>query len=387
LSDQLPKFHSLTGLIDPERMRRAFLAVKRNRGAAGVDKVNLRAFEANLDCNLAALMCDLKREGRYRAAPLRRVFIPKGAGKLRPLGIPTVRDRVAQEVVRSILEPIFEPHFSEFSFGFRPRRNAHQAIEAIRAAHAAGFKWVVDADIQACFDNIPHDLILNRIAERVADGNILRLIREFLSAGVLEGLILRPSSSGTPQGGVISPLLANIVLDLLDQRLTQSGLRFVRYADDFVVLCRSHASAKQALAFVDTTLRSELGLALSPSKTKVVSFVEGFDFLGFHVSKRRISVREMSIEKLKARVRLLTARSHNLCADVFRELNRVLIGFAHYFAAPFASVADQFRLLDHWIRARIRSMKFKGISRGYNRRWNNKLIARLGLLSLFGLRS
>jgi group II intron reverse transcriptase/maturase len=384
LSDQLSKFHSLTGLIDLDRMHRAFRAVKRNRGAAGVDKVSIRAFEANLDDNLAALMFDLKH-GRYRATPLRRAYIPKGEGKLRPLGIPTVRDRVAQEVVRSILEPIFEPLFSEFSFGFRPRRNAHQALEALRAAHADGFKWVVDADIQAFFDNIPHDLILNRVAERVADGNILRLIREFLSAGVWEGAEFRPSTSGTPQGGVISPLLANIVLDLLDQRLTQSGLRFVRYADDFVVLCRSHTLAKQALAFVDTVLREELGLSLSPDKTKVTSFLEGFDFLGFRVSKRRISIRDKSIEKLKARVRLLTIRSHNLCQEVFRDLNRVLIGFARYFAAPFASVADQFRLLDHWIRARIRSMKFKGISRGYNRRWSNKLIARLGLVSLYGL--
>jgi group II intron reverse transcriptase/maturase len=381
---QLPKSHSLTGLIDLDRMRHAFLAVKRNRGAAGVDKVSIRAFEANLDDNLAALMFDLKHEDHYCATPLRRVYIPKGDGKLRPLGIPTVRDRVAQEVVRSLLEPIFEPNFSEFSFGFRPRRNAHQAIEALRAAHALGYKWVADADIQAFFDNIPHDLILNRIAERVADGNILHILREFLSAGVMEGLQLRPTTSGTPQGGVISPLLANIVLDLLDQRLTQSGFRFVRYADDFVVLCRSHSQAKQALAFVEAILRDELGLSLSPSKTKVVPFLKGFDFLGFHISKRRISIRDKSIEKLKTRVRLLSTRSHNLCSDVFRELNRVFLGFAHYFAAPFASVADQFRLLDHWVRARIRSMKFKGISRGYNRRWSNKLIARLGLVSLYG---
>jgi group II intron reverse transcriptase/maturase len=385
LSDQLPKFHSLTGLIDIEQMRRAFLAVKRNRGAAGVDKVSIQAFEVNLDDNLAALMDDLKHEDGYHADPLRRVFIPKGDGNLRPLGIPSVRDRVAQEVVRSILEPIFEPHFSEFSFGFRPRRNAHQAIEAIRAAHAAGFKWVVDADISAFFDNIPHKLILDCLAERVADGNILRIVREFLSAGVMEGGFLRPSTAGTPQGGVISPLLANIVLDKLDHHLTQSGLRFVRYADDFVVLCRSHSKAQQALVFVDVFLRSELGLSLSQKKTKLVSFLEGFDFLGFHISKRRISIRDKSIEKLKTRVRLLTTRSHNLCQDVFRELNRVLIGFAHYFAASFASVADQFRLLDHWIRARIRSMKFKGISRGYNWRWKNQSIARLGLVSLLGL--
>jgi group II intron reverse transcriptase/maturase len=282
------------------------------------------------------------------------------------------------------LEPLFEPHFSEFSFGFRPHRNAHQAIEALRSAHADGFKWVADADIQAFFDTISHDLILNCIAERVADGNILHILHEFLSAGVMEGFTFHPSSSGTPQGGVISPLLANIVLDRLDHRLTQSGFRFVRYADDFVVLCRSHAQAQQALAFVDSFLRSELGLSLSPNKTKVVSFLTGFDFLGFHLSKRRISIREKSIEKLKMRVRLLTTRSHNLCSEVFQELKRIVSGYAHYFAAPFASVADQFRLLDHWLRARIRSMKFKGISRGYNRRWSNKHLARLGLVSLSG---
>jgi group II intron reverse transcriptase/maturase len=384
LPSQLPKAHSLTGLIDLDRLHRAFLAVKRNRGAAGVDKVSLRAFEANLDDNLAALLFDLRQEDGYHSAPLRRVFIPKGDGKYRPLGIPTVRDRVAQEVIRSLLEPLFEPHFSEFSFGFRPHRNAHQAIEALRSAHADGFKWVVDADIQAFFDNLPHDLILACIAERVADGNILRILHEFLSAGVREGFQFHPTSSGTPQGGVISPLLANIVLDRLDQRLTQSGFRFVRYADDFVVLCRSHAQAQQALAFVDSCLRSELGLSLSPNKTKVVSFLKGFDFLGFHLSKRRISIREKSIEKLKTRVRLLTTRSHNLCAEVFQELKRIFFGYAHYFAAPFASVADQFRLLDHWVRARIRSMKFKGISRGYNRGWSNKHLARLGLVALSG---
>jgi group II intron reverse transcriptase/maturase len=366
-------------------MRQAFKAVKRNRGAAGVDKVSIRAFEANLEGNLADLMFDLKNEGYYRPAPLRRVFIPKGEGKFRPLGIPTVRDRVAQEVVRALLEPIFEPHFSEFSFGFRPRRSAHQAIEAVRTAHAAGFKWVVDADIQAFFDNIPHQLILNRVAERVADGNILRIIRRFLSAGVMEGGTLLPTTSGTPQGGVISPLLANIVLDLLDHHLTQSGLRFVRYADDFVVLCRNLTQAKQALTSVDTFLHNQLGLSLSPTKTKITNFLKGFDFLGFHISKRRVSIRDKSIEKLKTRLRLISTRSHNLDQQVFTELNRVIIGFAHYFAAPFASVSDQFRLLDHWIRARLRSMKFKGISRGYNRRWPSKLIARLGLVSLRGL--
>jgi len=159
----------------------------------------------------------------------------------------------------------------------------------------------------------------------------------------------------------------------------------VRYADDFVVLCRSHASAKQALAFVDALLHKDLGLSLSPSKTKITNFVEGFDFLGFHLSRRRISIRSKSIEKLKQRIRLLVTRSHNFTLEVIADLNRVLIGFARYFAAPFASVLDQFTLLDQWIRARLRSMKFKRISRGYNRRWPSKLLVRLGLVSLYGL--
>jgi len=384
LSDQRRKVHSLTGRINLARMLRAFRAVKRNRGAGGVDKVDIRSFEANLDDNLAALMFDLKHKGCYHPAPLRRAYIPKGQGKLRPLGIPTVRDRVAQEVLRSLLEPIFEPHFSEFSFGFRPGRNAHQAVKAVLSAHVAGFKWVVDADIQAFFDNIPHDLILNRVAERVADGNILHILREFLSAGVMEDGSFLPTLSGTPQGGVISPLLANIVLNLLDQRMTLAGYRFVRYADDFVVLCRSNAHAKQALAFVDNLLRNELGLSLSPTKTKVTNFVEGFDFLGFHLSRRRVSVRQKSIEKFKDRVRALTIRCHNFDLEAILALNRVLTGFARYFAAPFASVKDQFALLDHWIRARLRSMKFKRISRGDNRRWLLKHFSRSGLVSLRG---
>lgn len=381
MSDQRRKVHSLTGRIDLARLRRAFLRVKRNRGAAGVDQVSLHMFEANLEQNLLALMADLKL-GDFHALPLRRAYIPKSDGNLRPLGIPTVRDRVAQEVVRSLLEPIFEPHFSEFSFGFRSGRNAHQAIVAVNAAHEAGFKWVVDADIQSFFDNIPHDLILNLVAERVADGNILHLLREFLSAGVMEDFALLPSVSGTPQGGVISPLLANIALNVLDQRLTLAGYRFVRYADDFVVLCPSRAQAEQALAFVDTTLRQELGLSLSPTKTKVTNFVKGVDFLGFHLTRRKASVRPKSIEKLKDRIREITTRCHNLDQTTLQKLNRVLIGFARYFALPFATLRTQFAELDCWIRLRVRAMKFKRINRGNNRRWPTRCLTRLGLVSL-----
>jgi RNA-directed DNA polymerase len=384
LSNQQRKFHTLTGLIDMPRMYRAFKKVKQNRGKAGIDRVSIEMFEANLEQNLASLMYDLKHRSHYHAAPLRRAYISKGGGKLRPLGIPIVRDRVAQEVVRAILEPIFEPTFSEFSFGFRPRRNAHQAIEALDAIHLEGFTWVVDADIVSFFDNIPHELILNLLAERVADGNILGIVREFLAAGVLEDLQFIQTTSGTPQGGVISPLLANITLNVLDQRLTQQGYRFVRFADDFVVLCQNEAAAKQALDFVARILQDELGLSLSPEKTKVTTFVKGFDFLGFHLTRRKASVRQKSIAKLKDRVRLITTRSHNLDDEVVRKLNRVLIGFANYFTIPRATLKEQFRELDYWIRHRLRAMKLKAYSLSNNRRWPNRCLARLGVVSLLG---
>jgi group II intron reverse transcriptase/maturase len=378
------KVHSLTGCIDMDRMYRAFRAVKRNRGTAGIDKVSLQMFEANLDQNLAALMSDLKH-GRYRAAPLRRSFIPKGHGKVRPLGIPTVRDRVAQQVIRSLLEPIFEPTFAEDSYGFRPGRNAHQAIQRLLELHHLGYQWVVDADIKGFFDHIPHELIIDLVAERVADGNILRILREFLTAGVWEDGFLHPTTQGTPQGGVISPLLANIVLDVLDQRLLQAGFRFVRYADDFVILCPYRTTAQRALALVADVVQNELGLALSPEKTRLTTFKHGFPFLGFLISSWSVSIRAKSVAKLKDNIRQMTIRSHNLSADAIRRLNRVILGFANYFATPFSSVKRQFYRLDGWIRKRLRCMKFKRISKYDNRRLLNRHLAHLGLVSFRSL--
>jgi group II intron reverse transcriptase/maturase len=363
------------------RMHQAFVAVKRNRGAAGVDGVSIKMFEANLEQNLLALMADLKHRGQYQPLPLLRVYVPKGKGQLRPLGIPTVRDRVAQAVIKSLLEPIFEPVFSDFSFGFRPGRNQHQAIETIIHFRDAGFRWLVDADISACFDNISHDLVIDLIAQRVADGNILNIVRLFLTAGVLQNGILLPVDKGTPQGGVISPLLANIVLHQLDLRLTQADFRFVRFADDFVVLCRSELLAEQALAFVDETLHSHLSLHLSLEKSSVTSFFRGFDFLGFHFSANFISIRPKSLEKLKDNIRSVTVRSHNLDRFTILTVNRIIAGFANYFAAPFANVKSQLHRLDQWVRKRIRCMKFKRISRFDNRRFLIKHLRRLGLLS------
>ena len=226
------KVHSLTGRIDDRLMMQSFKAVKRNRGAAGIDKVSIGMFEENLDANLVALMRDLKTRDTFVAKPLRRVFIPKDAkGKsFRPLGIPAVRDRVAQEVIRRLLEPIFEPLFHDCSFGFRPKRSCHKAIEKLLSFHEEGDRVTLDADIAGFFDNIPHKLIVDAVAEEVADGNILNLIWKFLAAGVMENGVFKPTTIGTPQGGVISPLLANIVLNKLDWRLETGGvsLRAIR---------------------------------------------------------------------------------------------------------------------------------------------------------------
>ena len=228
------KVHSLTGRIDDPLMMQSFKAVKRNRGAAGIDKVSIAMFEENLDANLTALKNDLKTRDAFVAKPLRRVFIAKDAKgtAFRPLGIPAVRDRVAQEVIRRLLEPIFEPLFHDCSFGFRPKRSCHKAIEKLLSFHEAGERITLDADIAGFFDNIPHKLIVDAVAEEVADGNILDLIWKFLAAGVMENGVFKPTTIGTPQGGVISPLLANIVLNKLDWRLEEAGYRFVRYADD-----------------------------------------------------------------------------------------------------------------------------------------------------------
>ncbi len=228
------KHHSLTGRITLKRVRQTFLNVKRNRGAAGVDKQSIKMFEANLEQNLQALLSDLKTRGKFSPHPLRRVFISKGKGKFRPLGIPVVRDRIAQDVLRQLLEPLFEPLFHPNSCGFRPQRNCHQAVDLVLGIWREGFCHVLDADISGFFDNIPHSVIMTGLSNVVADGNILGLVEQFLKSGVMEDGVFKPTHIGTPQGGVISPLLANIALNFLDWHLQNHGVRFVRYTDDCV---------------------------------------------------------------------------------------------------------------------------------------------------------
>lgn len=368
-------------------MYEAWRAVRRNRGAAGIDKVSIQMFEKNLDENLDRLMRELK-QGSFEPLPARRVYIPKDVKqtKFRPLGIPAVRDRVAQEVLRRLLNPIFEARFHDHSYGFRPGRSCHQAVEKVLELGGLGYRWVLDADISGFFDNLSHQAVMRELSDVVADGNILRLVEKFLRAGVMEGGKFQPTRVGTPQGGVASPLLANIALNVLDWHLHELGFRFVRYADDFVVLCRSEHEAKEALTVVQRLLEDRLGLMLSPEKTKVTRFHEGFTFLGFELQANFVRMRAKSVENFKAKVRRITQRSHNLDADMIVQLNRVIRGTANYFATPWSHCGDTYRSLDRWIRMRLRCMKFKRKSGKDNFRLRLKHFRNMGLRSLSTLR-
>lgn len=378
------KVHSLTGRITSRLMRQAFQAVKRNRGAAGVDKISIQMFADNLEENLAALMRELKT-GTFRPRPLRRVLIPKGPGstKLRPLGIPVVRDRIAQEVIRRLLAPIFEPQFHDHSYGFIPGRNCHQAIERVLELHRQGYLVVLDADIQGFFDNLSHRVIMAALTAEVADGNILDLVERFLTAGVMEDGVFKPTTIGTPQGGVISPLLANLVLNRLDWQLHEHGFRFARYADDFVVLCQNPQQAQEALEVVTQVLEGELGLSLSPEKTTLTTYGKGYDFLGFRLSSRSRRMRDKSVQKFQDKIREVTERHRNLDSTTVMKLNQVIRGTANYFATSFSTCRWTFQKLDSWIRMRMRAMKLK--RKNYND--NHKLRAKyfrhqLGVLTL-----
>jgi group II intron reverse transcriptase/maturase len=280
-----------------------------------------------------------------------------------------------------LLHPIFEPLFHDASFGFRPGRNCHQALELAIKYHDQGYRLILDADVVGCFDNLRHSLIKEAVAAQVADGNILNLVEKFLRAGVMENGVFKPTTVGTPQGGVASPLLANIVLNHLDWQLHNLGYRFVRYADDFVVLCQTQSQAEEAKTQV-THILNQLGLQLSAEKTRITTYGKGYSFLGFVLSSRSKRMRPKSQDKFKDKVRDLTRRSHNLDAQVIVKLNRVIRGTANYFAPRWATSRWVFRELDAWIRRRLRCMKFKRFSYHHNRRMRLKQLSQLGLLSL-----
>lgn len=381
------KWYSLIDKVSSlANLRSSFAKVKRNRGSAGVDRVTIRMFEATLEENLERLSRSL-REGSYRAQPIRRVWIPKpGSREKRPLGIPTVRDRVVQTALRNVLEPIFERDFAAQSYGFRPQRGTKDALRRVAKLLAAGYVHVVDTDLKSYYDTIPREPLMGQVRRKVADGKVLNLLQGYLEQEVMESASYWTPEGGTPQGAVVSPLLSNIYLDPLDQHMAQSGYEMVRYADDFVILCRSQLEAQKALTVVMEWVAAA-GLQLHPDKTRIVDATQrgGFDFLGYHFERGLRWPSAKSRHKFQDKIRSKTGRTngHSL-QRIIADLVSIQRGWFEYFKHSHWSIFEQ---LDKWIRMRLRSIlrhrqKRKGRSRGRDHnRWPNAFFTELGLFS------
>ena len=372
----------------PVNLGSAFQKVWANGGSAGADKQTVAHFARQAETELTRLHEQL-RDGTYRPQPVRRAWIPKpGSKEKRPLGIPAVRDRIVQAALRHVLEPIFETEFAGNSYGFRPGRGAKDALRRVDTLLKAGHDWVVDADLKSYFDTIPHGRLMALIKERVADGRVLAVVERFLRAGVLERAKgWQPTERGTPQGGVISPLLANLYLDPFDHQMERAGWELVRYADDFVILCRSQTQAQAALGQVQAWME-EAGLTLHPEKTRIVNANApgGFDFLGYHFERGMKWPRKKSLMKLRERVRAKTLRVGGRSLKyIVADVNRTLRGWYGYFQH---SKANTFGSVDSYVRRRLRSLleKRRGRTRqglgAAQQRWPNEWFARRGLLSL-----
>ena len=383
------KWYSLIDKVwKMENLQSAVANVVHNKSQQKPDGQRCRRYAGQKDWRLPALQSKL-RTGEYQPQPVRRVWIPKlGSRELRPLGIPPVENRVVEMAVRQVIEPIFEQTFAEQSYGFRPRRGAKDALRRVQQLLNAGLIWIVDADVKGYFDNIPQDKLLAAVTERISDGAVLELIHRFLKQGVMEsGKGWQPTETGTPQGAVISPLLANIYLNPLDHLMAQQGWEMVRYADDSIILCDSAEQAQAALAQVRQWME-QAGLSLHPTKTRIVNASEpgGFDFLGYHFERGYRWPRKKSLDKLKDALRAKTERKRpDSMEDIIDDVNRTLRGWMKYFQHSHWTT---FKPLDQGIRQRLRSIlrkrhKLSGRARGRDhQRWPNDYFAIRGLISL-----
>lgn len=372
----------------PSVLEAAWRRVAANKGAAGVDGQSIVRFGARKEVYLAELERDVK-DGRYQPLPVKRVEIPKADGKKRPLGIPTVKDRVVQMAMKMVIEPIFENEFLDSSYGFRPGRGCKDALRAVDQSIKDGYVWVVDADIKGYFDTIPTARLRARVAERISDGRVLALLDGFLQQEIMHGLERWTPTAGTPQGSVISPLLANIYLHPLDAEMRERGYRMVRYADDFVILCQTEAEAREALDVVKAWME-ENGLTLHPDKTRLGNCRnkgDGFDFLGYRFERGLRLIRKKSEKALRDKIRSKTKRTNGDSLEtIIESLNPMLKGWFEYFKHACGACFDP---IDSFIRRRLRAIlrkRTKGHGRGKthddHKRWPNAFFANLGLFTL-----
>jgi RNA-directed DNA polymerase len=374
--------------IRPTTLEAAWRKVARNKGSAGVDGQSIDRFEAHAERYLSELHEQLKTAS-YRPSPIKRVEIPKGDGRTRPLGIPTVKDRVVQTALKMAIEPIFEVGFRPGSYGFRPGRSCKDALREVDRLLKEGYAFVVDADLRSYFDTIPHDRLMALVGERISDGRVLALIDGFLRQDIMTDMACWQPTTGTPQGAVLSPLLANIYLHPLDLLMEASGRRMVRYADDFVILCRTEDEALAALRHVEAWVAAN-GLSLHPDKTRLGDSRQpgqGFEFLGYRFEAGRRLVRKKSLKALKDKVRARTLRSRGDSLErIIQDLNPTLRGWFGYFKHATPAL---FGVIDGFVRRRLRAILRKQDKRpGFGRceadhqQWPNAFFAKHGLFTL-----
>lgn len=381
------RWHSLYDkVISSSNLLDAYQKVRRNKGAGGVDGVTLEKFNERVDEYLSFAQEKLQHK-RYRARPVRRVYIPKPNGKKRPLGIPIILDRIVQQALLNWLGPIYEATFSEVSYGFRTGRSALDAIEVVKRHLDSGYQFVVEVDIEKYFDSVNHELLMKKLGEEVTDSSVLNLIKDFLQVGVMEEGQWSAMDEGTPQGGVISPLLANVYLNSFDHLMTEKGYKLVRYADDFVILCGTKEEAEQAMQEVERYLEGELHLHINKEKSRVVDFQEEtFEFLGYVFYGRFLRPKDRNIAALKDEIRRFTRRQQPLSLEkVIERLNSTLRGWCGYFC--LGHIRSLTRGLDEWIRHRLRAFINKrwGVFREIHYTYTVERFSSMGLVSLHAL--
>ncbi len=353
------RWHSLYDkVITTENLLDAYQKVRRNKGAGGIDGVTLEKFEERAEEYLGYAQEKL-RQKRYRARPVRRVYIPKPDGKKRPLGIPVILDRIIQQALLNWLGPIYEATFSDVSYGFRPGRNALDAIKKVKEYLQLEYRYVVEVDVQGYFDSVDHQILMEKLEEEVTDGSVLNLVKDFLQVGVMEEGQWSATEGGTPQGGVISPLLANVYLNGFDHLMARKGYKLIRYADDFVILCGTEEEAKRIMQEVIEYLEGELRLRINKEKSRIVDFSqESFEFLGYVFYGRFLRPRDRKITELKDEIRRLTRRQQPVTLqEIIQRVNRTLRGWAQYFC--LGHIRRMTLKLDEWIRHRLRAFTRK----------------------------